>query len=145
MKKSLLILIFSFVSSFALFAQDAPDDAQQGGKLMERMQQYIQNRLNLSKTESEKFSPIFLRYVSELRRTHRESKGDRLLLQSRVAEVRLKFRNEFRQVMDEQRANRIFKHQGEFEDIVRKEILERRQNRQGGGRLKFAGPRQKDL
>jgi ribosomal protein L16 Arg81 hydroxylase len=135
-KKSLLILIFSFVSSFTLFAQDAPDDAQQGGKLMERMQQYIQNRLNLSKTESEKFSPIFLRYVSELRRTHRENKQDPVLRESRVADVRLRFRNEFRQVLDEKRANRVFAHQKEFEKIVidemKNRMLENRKN--GGGR-----------
>lgn len=145
MKKHLRLLVFSLLASFAVMAQDANDDAQQGGKLMERMQQYIQNRLHLSKPESEKFNPIFFRYVTELRKTHKENKADKLLLQSRIAEVRLKFRNEFRQVMDEQRANRIFKHQGEFEDLVRKEILERRQNRQGGSRLKLTGPSSKNL
>jgi ribosomal protein L16 Arg81 hydroxylase len=129
MKKYLLILFVSMYSSISLMAQDGVEntpDAQRGGKLMERMQQYIQNRLNMTKAESERFSPVFLRYISELRRTHRENINDKPVLQLRIAEVRVKFRNEFRQVVDEQRANRVFKHQKEFEDIVRREIEERK-------------------
>jgi hypothetical protein len=74
-----------------------------------------------------------------LRRTHRDNRTDKPVLQLRVAELRVKFRNEFRQVVDEQRANRVFQHQKEFEDIIRKEIQDRRmQNRRGpGSRTRF--------
>jgi len=133
MKKFLLIFFLSLFSSVAVFAQDdEPED--KGGKLLERMQLYIQKRLDMSKSEAERFSPIFLRYIAELRRTHREFRTDRPLLQLRIAEVRVRFRDQFKQVIDEQRANRVFVHQKEFEDIIRDEILQRRmQNRRGGG------------
>ena len=36
------------------------------------MQQYIQRRLNMTPGEAERFSPIFVRYIVDLRRTHRE-------------------------------------------------------------------------
>ncbi len=133
MKKYLFILFVSLFTSLTGFSQEEEVE-DKGGKLLERMQLYIQKRLNMTRSEAEKFSPIFLRYISELRRTHRENKGDRPVLQLRVAELRVRFRNEFRQVVDEQRANRIFQHQKEFEDKIREEIIERRQNRQGGGR-----------
>jgi hypothetical protein len=142
MKKYLLILFISLSSSFAVFAQDDDGATERGGQLLERMQQYIQKRLNMTKSEAERFSPVFLRYVSELRRTHREFRGDKPVLQLRVAEVRVRFRNEFRQVVDEQRANRVFQHQKEFEDIIRNEIKERKiQNRRGpGGRVRLVNP-----
>ena len=134
MKKYLLILTLFLTTGFTAFSQDEESD-DRIGKLQLKMQQYIQKRLNLSKTEAERFSPIFLRYISELRKTHRENKTDRPMLQLKVAELRVRFRDEFRQVVDEQRANKIFQHQKEFEEKVRQEILERRQqNKPGGGR-----------
>jgi hypothetical protein len=117
-----------------MFAQDDSDADDNTGRLRDRMQQYIQKRLNMTKSEAERFSPIFLRYITDLRKTHRENRTDRPVLQLRIAELRVKYRNEFKQVLDEQRANRIFQHQREFEEKVRKEILDRQQNRQGGGR-----------
>ena len=132
MKRYLLILTLFFTTGFTGFAQDDEADDRMG-KLQEKMQLYIQKRLNLSKGEAQKFSPIFLRYISELRKTHRENKIDRPMLQLKVAELRVRFRNEFRQVMDEQRANKVFQHQREFEDKIRQEILERRQQNKPGG------------
>lgn len=133
MKRFLLILTMFLVSGISVFAQDETDNDDNTGRLRDRMQQYIQKRLNMTKAESERFSPIFLRYITDLRKTHRENRTDRPVLQLRIAELRVKYRNEFKQVLDEQRANRIFQHQREFEDKVRKEILDRQQNRQGGG------------
>lgn len=136
MKKYLLILTLLFAGTFTGFAQDEEADGRMG-KLQEKMQQYIQKRLNLTKSESEKFSPIFIRYISELRKVHQENRVDRPMLQLKVAEVRVRFRDEFRQVMDEQRANKVFVVEKEFLEIAKREVLERKmQNRQGGGGLR---------
>jgi nitrate reductase assembly molybdenum cofactor insertion protein NarJ len=131
MKKHLLILFVILFTSFTGFAQDEVAE-DKGGKLLERMQLYIQKKLDLTKDEAEKFSPIFLRYISELRRTHREFKTDRPMLQLKIAEVRVKFRDQFKPIINEQRANRVFQHQKEFEDKIRDAIIEKRlENRQG--------------
>ncbi|MGB3008210.1 MAG: hypothetical protein WBC06_16975 [Chitinophagaceae bacterium] len=131
MKRFLLILALFFFTGFSLLAQDEEAD-QRMGKLQEKMQLYIQKRLNMSQSESQRFSPIFLRYISELRRTHRENNLDRPMLQLKVAELRVRYRDEFRKVIDEQRANRVFQHQKEFENKIIQEIKERKmQNRQG--------------
>lgn len=95
---------------------------------------YIQKKLGLTKAEAQKFSPVFLRYIVELRKTHRENKADKPMLQLKVAEVRIRFRNEFRQIMDEQRANKIFDYQREFELKVLDEIKQRRLENRNGGR-----------
>ena len=127
MKKYLYILSLFLVTCFSSFGQD--DDNNQDeklGRLQEKMREYIQKRLSLNKTESEKFAPIFLRYMLDLRKTHRDFKTDRPMLQLKVAELRIKYRTEFRQVVDEQRANKIYEYQREFEIKV-KETLEKRQ------------------
>ena len=102
------------------------NDDDRVGKLQLRMKEYIQKRLNLSKSEAEKFSPIFMRYVVEVRRTHRDNKADKPMMQLEVAKVRVKFRNEFKQIMDEQRANRVFEAEREFQKIVIDEINQRK-------------------
>jgi len=126
MKKYLCILGLFLVTCLSSFAQDDAGQDEKLGRLQVKMREYIQKRLELSKSESEKFAPIFLRYVVDLRRTHRNFKADRPMLQLKIAELRIKYRTEFRQVVDEQRANKIYEYQREFEIKVR-ETLEKRQ------------------
>lgn len=132
MKKIILILLLFTFTGITVYAQDNNDD-DRGGKLQQRMREYVQKRLNLSKNEAAKFSPIFLRYITDLRKTHRENINDKPLLQLKVAELRLQYRNEFRQVLDEQRANKVFDCQREFENKIIDEMknrqLENRSNR----------------
>lgn len=147
MKRYLTILFTLLLSSFSLLAQDGlEDDDKGGGRLQQRMQEYIQKRLNMSKGEAEKFSPVFIRYIFELRKTHREFKSDVPMRQLKVAELRVRFRDQFRQVLDERRANRIYEVEKEFIRIVQTEADQRNknrlQNRRGpGARTNFAGPR----
>lgn len=130
MKKILLILTV-FIGSLATgMAQTEPDDGSpQESKIRERMQEYIQNRLNLSRNEAEKFTPIFVRYFREFAQTHRSYKGDRLVLQQKIIDLRIRYRTEFRQIMDEQRANRVFKHEDEFRQEVVRMIRENKRER----------------
>ena len=102
------------------------DEGGAANKLQERMALYNQKRLGLTRAESQKFSPVFLRYIVELRKTHRDNRTDKPMLQLKVAELRVRFRNEFKQIMDEQRANKVYEYQREFENKVREEIKERR-------------------
>jgi hypothetical protein len=123
MKKYLLILTLFILAGITAFTQD--DNTDRGGKLQERMREYIQKKLNLSKNEADRFSPVFLRYIGELRKTHRENITDRPVLQLKVAELRIRYRNEFRQILDEQRANKVYDYQRDFEQKVKGEFMNR--------------------
>jgi len=125
MKRIVLILTLFVVTGLRSFAQDNDDH---GGKLQERMREYIQKRLNLTKNEAERFSPVFLRYIQDLRRTHKENIGDRPILQLKVAELRVRYRNEFKEIINEQRANKVFEIQREFQDKVKLELINRQRN-----------------
>jgi hypothetical protein len=126
MKKYFIILIL-FIAGLATYAQDEGDDKS---KIRDRMNEYIQDRLGLSKREAEKFSPVFLRYFQEFRQIRRENRTDNLVLKQKIIDLRIRYRNEFRQIMDEPRANKVFVYEDEFRRKVI-QMLETRKDRLG--------------
>jgi hypothetical protein len=110
MKKLLLILSLIFITAVHCYAQG--DD---GGneKIRDKMTEFIQQRLNLSKNEAQRFTPVFLRYFREWRTALRENK-DVLLRQQKVVEIRLRYRNEFKEIVGERRSNDIYVQQEVF-------------------------------
>jgi hypothetical protein len=129
MKKYLPILILFFVG-LAGYAQDDGDD--KGSKIRDRMNEYIQDRLGLSRKEADKFTPVFLKYFHEFRQIHRENKvnPDILLLKQKIIDLRIRYRGEFKQIMDEPRANKVFIYEDEFRKKAI-QILENRKDRLG--------------
>lgn len=128
MKKILYIFFFLFAVQ-PLFAQDEP---QGEGKLREKMIQYIQTRLGLSRTEAEKFQPVFLNYLKELRQTNHASKAKGetgLDLQQKIVEIRVRYRDQFKPIIGEKRSNEVFDHEREFIKSLKEEINDRRQER----------------
>ncbi|MDB5207133.1 MAG: hypothetical protein JWR72_2208 [Flavisolibacter sp.] len=128
MKKIIYLLFFLFAIKPA-FAQDGQPNE---GKLREKMVDYIQAKLGLSRGEAEKFQPVFVNYFKDLRRTTKEFKGDRLILQQKIVEVRLRYRDQFKPIIGEKRSNEVFERENEFIQTVRGEINERRQERREG-------------
>jgi hypothetical protein len=118
-----------FFAAFAGYAQDDADD--KGSKIRDRMNEYIQDRLSLSRKEADKFTPVFLRYFHEFRQVHRDFKGDNLILKQKIIDLRIRYRSEFRQIMDEPRANKVFVYEDEFRKKAR-QILENRRDRLEG-------------
>ncbi len=129
MKKCVIILLtlISFLPGRS-FAQDKQQQPVQENKIQERMREYIQNRLGLSRNEADRFTPLFVKYFREFAQTHRSFRDDRLVLQQKIIELRLHYRTEFRQVMDEQRANKVFKYEDEFRQEAVRILKENRRD-----------------
>ncbi len=137
MKKWLVILSLLFIPGTIVLAQsDTEDPTPQESKIRDRMQEYIQNRLNLSRNEAERFTPVFVRYFREFAQTHRAYRADRLILQQKIIDLRLRYRNEFRQVIDEQRANKVYHFEDEFRRKAAEIIRENRRDRIEGKPLR---------
>lgn len=128
MKRILYILTVFLTLGFAGFAQDDDDP---GGKMREKMIEYIQKKLDLSKPEAERFSPVFIEYFKELRSTNNQFKGDRLVLQQKIVELRIRYRDQFKPIIGEKRSNDVFVHEREFVQKVQEQLIDR-QNRKGG-------------
>jgi hypothetical protein len=131
MKKIFYILILTFSVTTASFAQDdGPDDG--AGKIREKMIEYVQQKLGLSKSEAEKFQPVFMDYLRQLKTTKHDFQGDRLVLQQKIAELRLRYRDQFRPIVGEKRSNEVFTHERDFIQKVVEERNDRLQNRKDG-------------
>jgi len=131
MKRILVILSLFMLASVKLIAQD---DDNGNERIRDKMSQYIQERLNLSKTEAEKFSPVFLRYFREWKMTLRESKGEPVLLrQQKIVDLRLRYRDQFKEIIGEKRSNEVFDHQQRFIQGMR-DLQRERLEKNGGDR-----------
>jgi len=130
MKKFLLILTLFFLTGSALHAQEEDNN---NDKIRDKMTEFIQRRLNLSRDEAEKFSPVFLRYFREWRTTLRDFRGGpKLDLQQKIIEIQLRYRNQFKDIIGEKRSNQVYEQQEVFIDGIRKwreGQLQRNQNR----------------
>lgn len=113
MKQFLVLLGLFFVTSTSAFAQE-DDDGQDNAKVRDKMNEYIQERLNLSADEAKKFSPVFLKYFKEWRTTVRENKGDKLVMRQKITDLQLRYRAQFREIIGEKRGNQVFIHQEGF-------------------------------
>lgn len=131
MKRLLLIFFLFMLAGIKLYAQD--DDDNRTEKIRDKMNEFIQQRLNLTKSEAEKFSPVFLRYFKEWRTTLRDTKAEPgLVRQQKIVDLRIRYRDQFKGIMGEKRSNEVFDHQDRFiKEIknLRKERLESGNNK----------------
>ena len=127
MKKILFILSLLLITSTIIFAQnDEGDD-----RIRDKMREYIQLRMRLTRGEAERFTPVFVRYFNEWRNTLKENRTDRLILQQKVVELRLRYRGQFKEIIGDRRSNEVFEHQERFIKELKNLRQERIQNRQG--------------
>ena len=58
--------------------------------------------------------PVFLRYFNEWRQTIKDNRGDKLILQQKIVDLRLRYRPQFRELLGERRGNQVFNQQDNF-------------------------------
>ncbi|MGE5521114.1 MAG: hypothetical protein ACM3VS_14405 [Candidatus Dadabacteria bacterium] len=125
-------IIYILVMMLFVHTGYTQDDQNGTARIREKMVSYIQDRLGLSKTEAERFQPVFLDYFRDLKKTNQDFKGDRLLLQQKVIEVRLRYRDQFRPIIGEKRSNDVFLYERDFVNTL-KEIRDERMENRGNG------------
>jgi len=118
MKKILLILALALLTGFSSIAQKDEHD-----KIRDKMTEFIQKRLDLTRNEAERFTPVFIRYFREWKQTLQENRADGLVRQQKIIELRLRYRTEFRDIVGEKRSNDVYKQQ----DVFVREIKEMRE------------------
>jgi hypothetical protein len=126
MKKILFILTLFLLTASVSMAQDDDDE-----KIRDKMREYIQQRMGLNRNEAERFTPVFLRYFREWRTTLKDNRRDRLILQQKVVELRLRYRTEFKEIVGERRSNEVYEHQEKFIRELKNIRQERMRDRQG--------------
>lgn len=128
--------IILYLFSFLILNATNSFGQEDGAKIRERMTEYIQKRLSLSKSEAEKFGPVYLNYFNELRKTNQEYKDDKLVLQQKTVELKLNYRDQFKTIVGEKKSNDVFTYEREFINEIKELRNERSQNKPGAGRNK---------
>ena len=124
MKKIFFILTLVLLAGFTARAQDDEHD-----KIRDKMTEFIQRRLSLSRNEADRFTPVFVRYFREWRQTLRENKDDILIRQQKIVDLRIRYRTEFRDIVGEKRSNEVYKKQEEFIRILNEQVKNRMDDR----------------
>ncbi len=132
MKKLFAIIgiIFGIAVSSCL-AQDAGDQKPDGGKLEALKIGFLTNKLNLSPEEAERFWPIYRQYSAEshqVQLAYRDNK-DELKMEEAMLNIRKRYSSEFLKALSPDKVNLFFRYEKDFSNFVRKELIQRRQER----------------
>ena len=101
-----------------------------GGRLEAYKIAFLTNRLNLSPAEAQKFWPIYNRYTAEIKQVKTDNpKMDEIEMEEKIVGIRKKYKTEFLQAISDEKINQFFKIDKEFNNVIRKELQERRQQR----------------
>jgi len=129
MKKVIVILGMVLAFTATGFSQDGEGQAD-GGKIKALQIAWLTQKLNLKPDEAQRFWPVFNQYQDELRNVRKDNKNlPQVELDQKVVDIRKKYFEEFTKVLNKERADRVFKADNEFRDVIRKEIQERRQQK----------------
>ncbi len=128
MKRILYTLFFVLFLSTAASAQ-----AGNGSRLEAYKIAFLTNRLDLSPAEAQKFWPIYNRYTAEIKQVKADNpKMDEIEMEEKIIAVRKKYKSEFTQAISDEKVNQFFKIDKEFNNVIRKELQERRQEKRNG-------------
>jgi len=115
----------------AMAQQDDPKDA--ASRVQALKIAYLTKKLNLSPEEAQRFWPVYNKYEEEIRLANQEFRqrpGSELDREEKILNIRKRFNGEFTKALNAEKVSTFFRVEKEFNGMVAKEMMERRQNRQ---------------
>jgi hypothetical protein len=125
MKKYILILFVLLVSCSGIKAQDPGSDTR-AEKIQTLKIAFINQKLQLTTDEAEKFWPIYNQYDNEI---HSIPKGDAIPTEEKFLNIRKKYAPSFEKVIGPQKLNKFFNAERDFRDILIRRLQNRNQQR----------------
>ena len=130
MKQFLLIISFLGLG-LGVFAQDE-QPKNDGGRIEALKIAFITKKLNLSTDEAQKFWPIYNKYMDEVRKAHQDARANKepeIQREEKLLGIRKRYNDEFGKAISSEKVNSFFRVEKEFNGVIQKEMLERRQQR----------------
>ena len=125
MKKLILLILLYAGLAIPTIGQD---DQKEAGRLQAYKIVFLTKKLNLSPEEAQKFWPIYNKYEAELRSARREGRNSKKEIETEenILNIRKKYNGEFEKALPKEKVNELFKSEREFGNIVQREMMERR-------------------
>jgi hypothetical protein len=122
----LLITVIRLVPCMAQEpVQEEPNPARQQAQ-RERVEAlkigFISQRLNLSKSESEQFWPVYYQYQKELRAAVFNPNADPISRDEAVLNVRKNYQEQFTRILGRNRSNYFFQSERDFNQMLLKRL-----------------------
>lgn len=129
MKKIYALLWFLFFHSY--FCQSQPPDGDDGSRVEVVKMAYITRELNLTPQEAQNFWPVYNNYVNEIKQARAQNPNDEVAFEKRVVEIKERYQGNFKKVLgnNNQRVNKVYTTDKQFNNTLRDELKNRQQNR----------------
>lgn len=130
MLKKFLFLIVLFLN-ISYFCNSQPQEGKY--KRAETvLEDYITKELSLTPDELQRLKPVYKSYFLEIRSARKDNNGDPIAVDEKILGIRKKYKEDFKKILgSEERVNKLLIAEKNFRDILRKELIQRRMNRQG--------------
>lgn len=108
-----------------------PPKPQDGPNILGLKIAFITRYLNLSTDEAQKFWPVYYDYSDNVRALRNESSVDEIAFEEKLLNERKKFKVEMKKILvTDERANKALSVDKEFNNVLKKELEERRAQRE---------------
>ena len=120
MKKLYILSILICIAGFARAQEEIPSEKRQQD--IEALKvAFISRELELTPDEAQKFWPVYNQYSKELK-TIIKDEVDVLPRDEKVLNLRKRYRDQFSNILGQQRMNRIFNAEGKFRQLLIKSM-----------------------
>ena len=126
MKKFYLLLVLVSITAFVKAQEDviANEKKQQGIDALKVA--FISKELELTPDEAQRFWPVYNQYAKELKTTINHG-NDALDRDEKVLNLRKSYKEQFSNVLGQQRMNKIFNAEGRFRNLLIKSMRDQNQ------------------
>jgi len=130
MKKIYTLLLFLFFHSYFCFSQ-TPNGDDANKKVEVIKMGYMTKDLDLTQEEAKSFWPVYNNYVNEIRQARDQYPNNEVAFEKKVVEIKERYQGNFKKVLgnNNQRVNKVYSSEKQFNNALRNEVKTRQQNR----------------
>jgi hypothetical protein len=127
MKKFYLLLVLFSITAFVKAQDEAVNTEKKQQGIDALKVAFISRELDLTPDEAQKFWPIYNQYAKDLKNTI--SRGnDALERDEKVLNLRKSYKDQFSNVLGQQRMNKMYNAEGRFRNLLIKSMRNQNQN-----------------
>ncbi len=91
---------------------------------------FVTRQLNLTAEEAQKFWPVHNSYMEELKKARKENTDNEIAFEEKALAIRKKYNTDFKKILNsDERANQLFRSEKDFNNMMRKELMDRKKNK----------------